>query len=134
MVTNFDMIEGVEVYWWGAYRDDLENLTNGFIILDEKLNRTYKNDSMVVRLSNYTMDQFKVLGIWDMATASDFGHVLLEVANESSSYEGFSLSPAPAPTKSSLNGSAYSRGRVKRGAKKPLMFDNSIELAPNFHF
>ena len=89
---------------------------------------------MVVRLINYTMDQFKVLGIWDMATASDFGHVLLEVENESSSYEGFSLIPAPAPTKSSLNGSAYSRGRVKRGSKNPLMFDNSIELAPNFHF
>ena len=88
---------------------------------------------MVVRLTNYTMDQFKVLGLWDMATTSDFVHVPLEVANESSSYEGFSLSPAPAPTKSSLNGSAYSRGRVKRGPKKPLMFDNYIELAPNFH-
>ena len=56
MVTNFDMIEGVEVYWWGAYRDDFENLTNGFIISYEKLNRTYKNDSMVVRLTNYTLD------------------------------------------------------------------------------
>ena len=72
---------------------------------------------MVVRLTNYTMGQFKVLGIWDMATASDFGHVLLEVANESSGYEGFSLSPTPAPTKSSPNGSAYLGGRVKRGAK-----------------
>ena len=88
---------------------------------------------MVVRLTNYTMDQFKVLGLWDMDTTSDFSHVPLEVANESSSYEGFSLSPAPSPTKSSLNGSAYSRGRVKRGAKNPLMFDNCIELAPNFH-
>ena len=88
---------------------------------------------MVVRLTNYTMDQFKVLGIWDMATASDFSHVLLEIANESSSYEGFSSIPAPVPAKSSPNGSAYSRGRVKRGPKKPLMFDNYIELAPNFH-
>lgn len=131
-VTNFDMIEGVEVYWWGAYGDDFENLTNGFIISEEKLNRTYKNDSMVVRLTNYTLDQFKVLGVWDMATASDFGHVVLEVANESSSYEGFSPSPVPAPAKSNPNGSAYSDGRVKRGAKQPVMFDNCIELAPNF--
>lgn len=129
-VTNFDMIEGVDVYWWGAHGDDFENLTSGFILSEEKLNRTYRNDSMVVRLSNYTWDQFKVLGVWDMATASDFGHVRLEVANDSS--EGFSPVPAPAPAKSSPNGSAYSGGRVKRGAKQPVMFDNCIELAPNF--
>lgn len=129
-VTNFDMIEGVDVYWWGAHGDDFENLTSGFILSEEKLNRTYRNDSMVVRLSNYTWDQFKVLGVWDMATASDFGHVRLEVANDSS--EGFSPVPGPAPTKSSPNGSAYSGGRVKRGAKQPVMFDNCIELAPNF--
>ena len=66
-----------------------------------------KNDSMVVRLTNYTLDQFKVLGVWDMATTSDFCHVLLEVANESSGYEVFSPSPAPAPAKSSPNGFAY---------------------------
>lgn len=129
-VTNFDMIEGVDVYWWGAHGDDFENLTSGFILSDEKLNRTYRNDSMVIRLSNYTWDQFKVLGVWDMATASDFGHVRLEVANDSS--EGFSPVPAPASAKSSPNGSAYSGGRVKRGAKQPVMFDNCIELAPNF--
>lgn len=129
-VTNFDMIEGVDVYWWGAHGDDFENLTSGFILSEEKLNRTYRNDSMVVRLSNYTWDQFKVLGVWDMATASDFGHVRLEVANDSS--EGFSPVPGPAPAKSSPNGSAYSGGRVKRGAKQPVMFDNCIELAPNF--
>ena len=52
-----------------------------------------------------------------MAMASDFGHVLLEFVNESSGYEGFFLSPTPAPTKSSPNGSAYSGLRVKRGAK-----------------
>ena len=132
MVINFDMIEGFEVYWWGAYGDDFENLTNGFIISDEKLNITYKNDSMVVKLINYTLDKFKVLGVWDMATTSDFGHVLLEVANEYSGYEGFPLSPTPTPAKSSPNGSAYSGGRVKRGAKQPVMFDNCIELAPNF--
>ena len=50
------MIEGVKVYWWGAYGDDFENLIDGFIISDEKLNRTYKNDYMVVRLTNYTLD------------------------------------------------------------------------------
>ena len=81
-VTNFDMIEGVEVYWWGDYGDDFENLTNGFIISEENLNRTYKNDSMVVRLTNYTLDQFNVLGVWDMATMSDFGHVLLEGSDD----------------------------------------------------
>ena len=132
MVTNFDMIEGVEVYWWGAYADDFENLTNGFIISDEKLNRTYKNDSMVVRLTNYTLDQFKVLGVWDMAMVLDFGHVLLEVVNEYFGYEGFSPSPTPSPSKSSPNGSTYSGGRVKRGAKQSVIFDNYIELAPNF--
>ena len=65
---------------------------------------------MVVRLTNYTLDQFKVLGVWDMAMTSDFGHVLPEVANESSSYEGFSSILAPAPAKSILNGSTYSGG------------------------
>ena len=82
MVTNFDMIEGVEVYWWGDHGDDFENLTNGFIISDENLNRTYKNDYMVVRLTNYTLDQFNVLGVWDMAMTSDFGHVLLEGSDD----------------------------------------------------
>ena len=82
MVTNFDMIEGVDVYWWGACGDDFENLTNGFIISYEKLNRTCKNDSMVVRLTNYTLDQFNVLGVWNMATASYFGHVLLEGSDD----------------------------------------------------
>ncbi|GLJ48702.1 hypothetical protein SUGI_1027160 [Cryptomeria japonica] len=129
-VTNFDMIEGSEVIWWGAHGDDFQNLTEGFIVSEEKLNRTYKNDSMVVRLSNYTFDQFSVLGVWDVTTASDFGHVLLEVANDSVGVDdGFTLAPSPAPAPSNENGSEY---RIKRGAKQPVMFDSCIELATNF--
>ena len=52
-----------------------------------------------------------------MATALDFGHVLLEVANESSGYEGFYPSPSPNLAKLIPNGSTYLGGRVKRGSK-----------------
>lgn len=64
--------------WWGSIGDDFANLTNGFVISDMKLTRTYRNDSFVVNLmSNVTWDQIRVVSVWDLPTASDFGYVVI---------------------------------------------------------
>ncbi|KAL0372315.1 UNVERIFIED_CONTAM: cytochrome, DM13 and DOMON domain-containing protein [Sesamum calycinum] len=77
-VSQFDMLSGSDVSWWGATGDEFQNLTNGFLISDSTLNQTCKNDTFVVHLrKNVTWDQIKVLAVWDIPTASDFGHILL---------------------------------------------------------
>ncbi|XP_047950709.1 cytochrome b561, DM13 and DOMON domain-containing protein At5g54830 [Salvia hispanica] len=77
-VSQFDMLAGANVLWWGAMGDDVQNLTNGFPVSDSILNQTYKNDTFTVRLrKNVTWDQMKLLAVWDVPTASDFGYVLL---------------------------------------------------------
>lgn len=80
-VSEFDMLSssGDNVRWWGAFGDDYENLTSGFVISDHKLNSSsYKNESFVVDLrENVTWDQVKVVSVWDTEMAADFGHVLL---------------------------------------------------------
>ncbi|KAH6831057.1 DOMON domain-containing protein / dopamine beta-monooxygenase N-terminal domain-containing protein [Perilla frutescens var. hirtella] len=77
-VSKFDMLAGADVRWWGAVGVDFQNLTSGFPVSDSTLNKTYKNDTFTVRLrKNVTWDQIKLVGIWDIPTASDFGYVLL---------------------------------------------------------
>nr|XP_043606108.1 cytochrome b561, DM13 and DOMON domain-containing protein At5g54830-like [Erigeron canadensis] len=88
-VSEFDMINGGnDVHWWGAFGDDYESLTSGFVISNDHLNMSsYSNDSFVVSLmDNVTWDKIKVVSVWDSDMASDFGHVLLpglEEANAS---------------------------------------------------
>ncbi|KAL0297150.1 UNVERIFIED_CONTAM: cytochrome, DM13 and DOMON domain-containing protein [Sesamum radiatum] len=95
-VSQFDMLSGSDVNWWGATGDDFQNLTNGFIISDSSLNQTYKNDTFVVHLrKNVTWDQIKVLAVWDIPTASDFGHILL---SNYSANGGVNLSNIEQPT------------------------------------
>ncbi|KAL1558444.1 cytochrome b561, DM13 and DOMON domain-containing protein [Salvia divinorum] len=80
-VSQFDMLAGANVLWWGAMGDDFQNLTNGFPVSDSILNQTYKNDTFTVRLrKNITWDQMKLLAVWDVPTASDFGYVLLNAS------------------------------------------------------
>ena len=82
-VSQFDMLPGSDVHWWGAIAPDFANLTAGFIVSDHALNETYKNASFVVHLrQNVAWDQIRVLALWDRPTASDFGHIVL--ANKSS--------------------------------------------------
>ncbi|XP_041016883.1 cytochrome b561, DM13 and DOMON domain-containing protein At5g54830 [Juglans microcarpa x Juglans regia] len=77
-VSQFDMLPGSDVHWWGAIAPDLDNLTSGFVISDHNLNETYKNASFVVHLrENVTWDQIHVLAVWDRPTASEFGHAVL---------------------------------------------------------
>ncbi|XP_061370050.1 cytochrome b561, DM13 and DOMON domain-containing protein At5g54830-like [Gastrolobium bilobum] len=77
-VSQFDMLSGSDVHWWGALAPDFDNVTRGFIISDQKLNQTYANSTLVVRLlQNVTWDMIHVLAVWDRPTASDFGHVVL---------------------------------------------------------
>ncbi|KAK6129563.1 hypothetical protein DH2020_036692 [Rehmannia glutinosa] len=107
-VSNFDMLSGDDVHWWGAVGDDFQNLTNGFLISDSNLNQTYKNDSFIVHLlKNVTWDQIKVLSIWDIPTASNFGHILL------SNY--------------SVNG-----GVSSSNTEQPTMFENCKVLSDNY--
>ncbi|XP_059461147.1 cytochrome b561, DM13 and DOMON domain-containing protein At5g54830 [Corylus avellana] len=85
-VSQFDMLPGSDVHWWGAIAPDFANLTAGFIVSDHALNETYKNASFVVHLrQNVAWDQIRVLALWDRPTASDFGHIVLaDAANKSS--------------------------------------------------
>ncbi|XP_073283509.1 cytochrome b561, DM13 and DOMON domain-containing protein At5g54830 [Primulina huaijiensis] len=77
-VSQFDMLSGSDVHWWGALGDDLQNLSKGFLVSDSILNQTYKNNNFIVSLrKNVTWDQVKVIAVWDIPTASDFGHVVL---------------------------------------------------------
>lgn len=96
-VSQFDMLEGSDVHWWGAGGDTFENLTRGFVISDHKLNHTYKNDSFSVNLfKNVTWDQIKVLSVWDVPMASDFGHVT--IGNNSSNSSHLNETHLLAPT------------------------------------
>ncbi|KAI3454238.1 hypothetical protein Pfo_010901 [Paulownia fortunei] len=107
-VSQFDMLSGYEVHWWGAAGDDFHNLTNGFLISDSSLNQTYKNDSFIVHLrKNVTWSQIKVLAVWDIPTASNFGHILL------SNY--------------SVNG-----GVSFSNNEQPTMFENCKVLSDNY--
>ncbi|XP_058067594.1 cytochrome b561, DM13 and DOMON domain-containing protein At5g54830-like [Magnolia sinica] len=123
-VSEFDMIEGSDVVWWGALRDDFGNITQGFQISDQGLNRTYRNESFVVRLSNHTWDEIGVVAVWDRPTGSDFGHVVIRGAINGSDSSSV-LPPAPAPSPSPpLVG--------RRAHRQPTMFDNCKTLSPEF--
>ncbi|KAF4385694.1 hypothetical protein F8388_010250 [Cannabis sativa] len=116
-VSNFDMISGTEVYWWGANGSDFENLTSGFVVSDQKLNDTYKNSSFVVHLGkNVTWDGIQVLAVWDRPTASNFGHVLLK-----------NVSSNESQSSGSSSGTGLGRGHVE-----PTMFENCKVLSDNY--
>ncbi|KAK7247346.1 hypothetical protein RIF29_42227 [Crotalaria pallida] len=89
-VSQFDMLPGSDdVRWWGARAPDFQNLTSGFVVSNHRLNQTYKNSSFVVHLmNNVTWNMIKVLAVWDRATASDFGHVVLANLTASVPEEG----------------------------------------------
>ncbi|XP_044464372.1 cytochrome b561, DM13 and DOMON domain-containing protein At5g54830 [Mangifera indica] len=116
-VKELDMLSGSDVYWWSAKAPDFGNLTEGFIVSDQKLNQTYKNASFTVRLfDNLTWDQIPVLAIWDLHGASSFGHVLL---NRSDLKSTWSPDMPPLPE----------QNRVE---KVPTMFNNCKELTKKY--
>lgn len=125
-VSQFDMLSGSDVHWWGASSSDFDNFTGGFIVSDHKLNNTYKNASFVVRLmKNVTWEMIHVLAVWDLPTASDFGHVLLgDLMNKTTS------APSLAPSPSSNN----DNGTEKAGIidTEPTMFENCKALKKDF--
>lgn len=126
-VSQFDMLSGSDVHWWGAVAFDFANFTSGFVISDHILNQTIKNATFVVKLrKNVTWDQIRVLSVWDVTTASDFGHVIL--MNESTS--GSSLSPGLAPAPAD-NDTIHADGKVGV-LKAPTMFDNCKVLSNNY--
>ncbi|XP_057737108.1 cytochrome b561, DM13 and DOMON domain-containing protein At5g54830 [Arachis stenosperma] len=122
-VSQFDMLSGSDVHWWGALAPDLDNLTNGFVISDHRLNQTFANSTFVVRLlNNVTWSMIQVLAVWDRPTGSDFGHIVLEeLANVTEA------SPAPAPA----GGDGKGKGEV-RIHTEPTMFENCKVLSDNF--
>ncbi|KAI3696637.1 hypothetical protein L6452_29074 [Arctium lappa] len=122
-VRKFDMLSGgSDVYWWGAVGDNYKNLTSGFVISDDKLNKsTYKNDNFTVNLmSNIIWDDIKVVSIWKTSMASDFGHVVLEESSKSPP-------PAPAPAPGNFTGNS-----VIKIDGEPTMFDNCKVLSDNY--
>ncbi|XP_057479050.1 cytochrome b561, DM13 and DOMON domain-containing protein At5g54830 [Actinidia eriantha] len=122
-VSEFDMLQGSDVRWWGAIRDDFTNLTTGFVISDMNLNKTYKNDSFVVSLmSNVTWDKIRVVSVWDMPTASDFGHVVLSNSRNGSE----DSAPLPSPAAGDGKNSNF------RVYELPTMFENCKVLSENY--
>ncbi|KAL5558210.1 hypothetical protein UlMin_034421 [Ulmus minor] len=122
-VSNFDMISGSDVYFWGAIAPDFGNLTAGFVVSDQRLNETYKNSTFVVHLrKNITWDGIEVLAVWDLPTASNFGHVLL--TNLSNGSVG---APVLAPSPSS-DGDL----EVTRPHTETTMFENCKVLSDNY--
>ncbi|XP_031279652.1 cytochrome b561, DM13 and DOMON domain-containing protein At5g54830-like [Pistacia vera] len=116
-VKEFDMLAGTDVYWWSTMAPNFGNLTKGFIVSDQKLNQTYKNASFTVRLfDNLTWDQIPVLAIWDVHTASSFGHVVLNASDLEPTW-GLDMPPLP------------EQNRIQM---MPTMFDNCKELAKNY--
>ncbi|CAL1408196.1 unnamed protein product [Linum trigynum] len=126
-VSEFDMLSGLDVHWWGASAADFVNLTKGFVVSNQKLNETYKNASFVVKLSkNITWEKIQVLSVWDIPTASDFGHIILK--NESALAS--TLNPV-FPTMPSENNS--SQGKEKDWIfTTPTMFDNCKVLTKDY--
>ncbi|CAI9759691.1 unnamed protein product [Fraxinus pennsylvanica] len=119
-ITQFDMLSGSNVHWWGADGEDFQNLTKGFVVSDQILDQTYKNGSFLVNLrKNVKWDKIKVLGVWDIPTASDFGHVLLKkLSNGTENY-----APPPMP----VNG----RTSLMRN-EQPTMFENCKVLSDGY--
>ncbi|KAH0990355.1 hypothetical protein GBA52_001838 [Prunus armeniaca] len=123
-VSDFDMLPGSDVHWWGAAAPDFTNLSAGFVVSDQKLNETYKSASFTVRLrDNVTWDRIQVLAVWDQPTASDFGHVIL------GDFRSGSSDPAPSPSPSSATGSWNGTGRVHT---EPTMLENCKVLSKNY--
>ncbi|KDP33531.1 hypothetical protein JCGZ_07102 [Jatropha curcas] len=126
-VSQFDMLPGADVHWWGAVSPNFVNLTNGFIVSDHKLNQTYKNASFIVRLrKNVTWDRIQALSVWDLPTASDFGHIIL--TNESMSDPALTPGLAPSP---SVNDTTLDK-RKSWNVTAPTMFDNCKVLSNSF--
>ncbi|CAL5435084.1 unnamed protein product [Camellia sinensis] len=121
-VSEFDMLQGSNVRWWGAIGEDFDNLTSGFVISDMKLNKTYQNDSFVVNLmKNVTWDEIRVVAVWEISTASDFGHVVLRNLSNGSE----NSAPSPSPSVGGGNLSVWVH-------EKPTMFENCKALLPNY--
>ncbi|CAN4099855.1 unnamed protein product [Withania somnifera] len=119
-VSEFDILQGSDVRWWGAVGDHLENLTKGFVVSEQKLNKTYKSDGFVVRLmKNVSWDDINVLAVWDLPMASDFGHVVLRNSTNGTEF----LAPS---VESLVNGSGI------KGNGMLTMFNNCKVLADNY--
>ncbi|GMP94323.1 hypothetical protein CsSME_00043813 [Camellia sinensis var. sinensis] len=125
-VSQFDMLQGSDVHFWGAIGDDFSNLTTGFVISDMKLNQTYRNDSFVVNLmKNVSWVNVTVVAVWDVPTASDFGHVVLKNLRNGSENSAPSPSPSPSPGVGGDNSSVWVD-------EQPTMFENCKTLLPNY--
>ena len=55
-VSQFDMLPGSDIHWWGSITPGFANLTaNDFVVSDQTLNDTYTNTTFIVQLrSNIT--------------------------------------------------------------------------------
>ncbi|KAJ6846019.1 cytochrome b561, DM13 and DOMON domain-containing protein [Iris pallida] len=125
-VRRFDMLPGSpSTLWWASLSLDLSNLTSGFPVSEQTLNKTspYKNETLTVPLLlNVTFDSIPVLSVWDPLTASLFGHVILR-SPDPGGPDPSSPAPSPAPTPG---------GSLVPIRRSPTMFDNCRSLSPNF--
>ncbi|KAH7366104.1 hypothetical protein KP509_18G063500 [Ceratopteris richardii] len=128
-VTRFDMLAGKDVYWWGAKDENFQNMTDGFVISRTHLNRTFVNESMVVTLEDCTWDDFRVLGVWDVALEADYGHIVFPTSDTITAMTPTlapAMSPHPALPPSS---SEDKNARLFSVKNQPTMFDNCIVLS-----
>ncbi|KAJ6329945.1 hypothetical protein OIU76_008715 [Salix suchowensis] len=126
-ISQFDMLSGSDVHFWGSIAPDFDNFTNGFMISDYKLNETYKNASFSVNLSrNVTWDSIRVLSIFDLLTESEFGHVILSNGSDLAPALSPDLAPSPASNDSRDKEGKFGPFRV------PTMLDNCKILSNDY--
>ncbi|KAG0604091.1 hypothetical protein M758_10G144000 [Ceratodon purpureus] len=144
-VTRFDMLPGIDVKWWGAVGDDVDSFLGGKVISDATLSGLYSNASLQVSLvRGLHWEDLKVLSVWDSATASNFGHIVLQPNHTAppptsggpvpgaptfppTSGPSPLLAPAPLSDGSSSPGTSQMVGEWQ-----PTMFENCVALSSAF--
>ncbi|XP_024390031.1 cytochrome b561, DM13 and DOMON domain-containing protein At5g54830 isoform X2 [Physcomitrium patens] len=144
-VSRFDMLPGIDVKWWSAVNDDVYSFLSGKTISDAKLAGLYSNATMeVTLLKGLAWEDIKVLSVWDSATASNFGHIILQL-NQSAppptsggpvvEAPNFppTLGPSPLLAPPPLDdGSSSPPTSSMMGNWEPTMFENCVALSPSF--
>lgn len=145
VVSRFDMLPGIDVKWWSAVNDDVYSFLSGKTISDAKLAGLYSNATMeVTLLKGLAWEDIKVLSVWDSATASNFGHIILQL-NQSAppptsggpvvEAPNFppTLGPSPLLAPPPLDdGSSSPPTSSMMGNWEPTMFENCVALSPSF--
>jgi hypothetical protein len=136
------MLPGIDVKWWGAAGDDVDSFLGGKVISDATLSGPYTNASLqVTLLKTVKWEDIRVVSVWDSATASNFGHAVLELNHTAPppSSGGPVVGGPPAPPLPPTMGPSSEISppppidvSSTEMLGEPTMFDNCVALSPAF--